>query len=55
MLASSPPTTFAPPSTTFAERPYFEIQTKQNNNFETSIFRQPDNNSIQFNDKGNEL
>lgn len=48
--ASSPPTTIAPPSTTTTDRPYLEIQPK--NMFETPIFRQRDNNTIHFNDKG---
>lgn len=50
-LASSPPTTMAPPLTTTPERPFFDIQTK-NNIFETPIFRQRDNKTNQFTDKG---
>lgn len=50
-LASSPPTTMPPPQTTTPERPFFEIQTK-NNIFETPIFRQRDNKTNQFTDKG---
>lgn len=41
-----------PPQTTTAERPFFEIQTK-NNIFDTPIFRQRDNKTNQFTDKGN--
>lgn len=51
MVASSPPTTPAPPPTTTPERPFLEIQPK--NIFDTPIFRQRDNNTIQFTDKGN--
>lgn len=49
-LASSPPTTMAPPPTTTPDRPLYEIQSK--NIFETPIYRQRDNNTIQFSDKG---
>lgn len=52
-LASSPPTTIAPLTTTTPDRPIIEIQPK--NNFDTSIFRQSDNNSIHFIDKGKNL
>lgn len=52
-LASSPPTTMPPPVVTTSERPFFEIQTK-NNIFDTPIFRQRDNKTNQFTDKGNE-
>lgn len=51
--ASSPPTTIAPPTTTFnyiPDRSAIDIQPKQN--FDSPTYRQPDNNSIQFNDKG---
>lgn len=51
VVASSPPTTPAPPPTTTPERPFLEIQPK--NIFDTPIFRQRDNNTIQFTDKGN--
>lgn len=51
--ASSPPTTIAPPTTTFnyiPDRSAIDIQPKQN--FDSPTYRQPDNNSIQFSDKG---
>ncbi|XP_055296835.1 lachesin-like [Sitodiplosis mosellana] len=50
LYSSSPPTTLAPPPTTTSERPFPDIQPK--NIFETPIFRQRDNTTIQFTDKG---
>lgn len=55
LLASSPPTTPAPPPTTTTstpERPFLENQSK--NIFDSPIFRQRDNTTIQFTDKGNQ-
>lgn len=51
-LASSPSTTLAPPSPTTTPERSFEERIPSKNMFETSIYRQRDNHTIRFTDKG---